>query len=79
MSWKPCQVKFEQTLQETSLFCLKFWGAKSNMNARVRCGYKLYWIQTFYFHDKQFCSSFKVYRTLDSIILFLFTFQLTSL
>ena len=51
---------------------LKFCGANSNIvNARVRCGYKLYWIQTFYFHDKQFRSSLNVYKTLDSILLFI--------
>ena len=59
---------------------LKFCGANSNIvNARVRCGYKPYWIQTFYFHDNQFCSSLNVYRTLDSILLCHFTFQLTGL
>ena len=51
---------------------LKFCGANSNIvNARVRCGYKLYWIQTFYFHDKQFRSSLNVYKTLESILLFI--------
>ena len=51
---------------------LKFCGANSNIvNACVRCGYKLYWIQTFYFHDKQFRSSLNVHKTLESILLFI--------
>ena len=69
MSWKTCPVKFEQTLQETNLFCWRVntpaWPFKI-LRRKLK-----YWIQTFYFHDKQFRSSLNVYKTLDSILLFI--------
>ena len=78
MSWKTCHLNLSKhykkqaspvsvSARQPGRFNILRRKLKYIMNVRVSCGYKLYEIQIFHFHNKQSYSSLYIYISINQL------------